>query len=60
MKRKVCSRCKIFTEESECPLCKGNSFSTNWKGRLFVLDPEKSEIAKKLEINQKGEYAIKV
>lgn len=44
----------------ECPLCKGNSFSENWKGKLIVLDAGKSEIAKKVGITSKGEYAIKV
>jgi len=35
-------------------------FSPTWQGRLFFLDIEKSEIAKKLEAKTKGEYAIKV
>jgi len=39
---------------------KGTQFVTNWKGRLYVLDANKSEIAKKIESKVKGEYAIKV
>ncbi len=60
MKKKVCKKCKLFVEGNECPICKGNQFSTNWQGRLAILDPNKSIIAKKLQIKAKGEYAIKV
>ena len=60
MKKKVCKRCKMFVEGSECPVCKSNQFSTNWQGRLYVVDPVKSMIAQKIEIKTKGEYAIKV
>jgi DNA-directed RNA polymerase subunit E" len=58
-KKKVCKNCKIFVDGQECPICKGQSFSTNWQGRVYVLDPEKSEIAKKAGMKAKGEYAIK-
>jgi len=58
--RKVCKTCKIFVTGNECPICKGNQLSENWQGKIFILDAEKSEIAKKIEIKQKGEYAIKV
>lgn len=60
MKKKVCKKCKLFVEGSECPVCKGNQFSTTWQGRLNILDANKSVIAKKIDVNIKGEYAIKV
>lgn len=60
MKRKVCSRCRIFVDGNECPLCKGQSFSTNWLGRIYILDSENSRIAKSTGMNTVGEYAIKV
>jgi DNA-directed RNA polymerase subunit E" len=60
VKKKVCKKCKVFVDGSECPICKGNQFSTNWQGRINILDPEKSSIAKKIGIKEKGEYAIKV
>jgi DNA-directed RNA polymerase subunit E" len=59
-KKKVCKKCKIFVEGAECPICKGNQFSTSFQGRLYVMDADKSEIAKKIGITAKGEYAIKV
>ena len=60
MKRKVCKKCKLFIEGNECPACKGNQFSTNWQGRVNILDANKSIIAEKIEIKVKGEYVIKV
>lgn len=59
MKKKVCKTCKIFVEGNECPVCKNNQFSTNWQGRINIIDASKSEIAKKVGIEIKGEYAIK-
>ena len=60
MKKKVCKRCKMFVEGSECPMCKTSQFSTSWQGRLSIIDAEKSVIAGKIGIKSKGEYAIKV
>lgn len=57
--KKVCKTCKIFVEGNKCPVCNNNQFSTSWKGRIIILNPEKSEIAKKLGIKRKGAYAIK-
>ncbi|MBL7050736.1 DNA-directed RNA polymerase subunit E'' [Candidatus Woesearchaeota archaeon] len=58
--KKVCKSCKLFVEGNECPLCKSNQLSTNWQGRLIILDANKSMIAQNMKINMKGEYAIKV
>ncbi len=59
-KKKACKSCRIFVEGDECPVCHSGQLTTNWKGRLAVLDAEKSEIAKRVGLKQKGEYAIKV
>ncbi len=58
-RKKVCKKCRIFVEGGECPLCKGNQFSTNWQGRVNVVDANKSDIAKQCGWTVKGEYAIK-
>lgn len=58
--RKACKKCKVLVKGNECPICHSNQFSESWQGRIFILDSNKSEIAKKLEISLKGEYAIKV
>jgi len=59
MKKKVCKKCKIFVDGNSCPICKGNQFSLNWQGRLYILDANKSQVADKIEIKVKGEYTIK-
>jgi DNA-directed RNA polymerase subunit E" len=60
MAKKVCRKCKIFVEKEICPICGGNQFTNTWKGRITILNAEKSEIAKKLEMKKDGEYAIKI
>ena len=60
MKKKVCKTCKIFVDGKNCPICKNNLFSTNWKGRVYVLDVKKSAVAEKMEVEVKGEYAVKI
>lgn len=59
-KEKACKICKsIFSEGSECPKCGSKETVEGFKGRIFVKDPEKSEIAQKVGIKDKGEFAIK-
>jgi DNA-directed RNA polymerase subunit E" len=60
MAKKVCKKCKIFVTGNECPICHRNQFSDNWQGRINVIDANKSDIAKKVNIKSKGEYVIKV
>lgn len=60
MKKRVCKKCKIFVEGETCPICKKNNFSTNWQGRINFVDVAHSTIAKKINVEVKGEYAIKV
>ena len=59
MARKVCRKCKIFVEKDICPVCHESDFTEIWKGRIIILNTEKSEIAKKVNITLNGEYAIK-
>ena len=59
-KKKACKRCKYFFEGEECPLCKTTQSVTNWKGRIYIVDSKKSDIAKKIGVETDGEYAIKV
>ena len=57
--KKACKSCRLFVEGSQCPICKNSNFTETWKGRIAIMDQVKSEIAKKLGITHKGEYAIK-
>jgi RNA polymerase subunit RPABC4/transcription elongation factor Spt4 len=35
-------------------------FSTNWQGRIYIVNPEESQIAEHIGVEEEGEYAIKV
>lgn len=59
-KKNVCKSCKMFYDESTCPNCKSGQRATTWKGRINILNANKSDIAKKIGTSAKGEYAIKV
>jgi len=60
VKKKACKKCKIFVKGNECPFCSSKDLSGNWKGRITILDKEKSEIAQHLKFTKNGEYALKV
>jgi len=60
MRKKACKKCKVFFDGEECPYGHGANSVTNWKGRIQILNLEKSEIGKKIGIEHAGEYAIKV
>ncbi|HLC57982.1 MAG TPA: transcription elongation factor subunit Spt4 [Candidatus Nanoarchaeia archaeon] len=59
MPKKVCRGCKLVVEKDVCPICHNADFVDNWKGRIFILNAEKSLIAQKVGIKQNGEYVIK-
>ncbi|HIQ31924.1 MAG TPA: DNA-directed RNA polymerase subunit E'' [Methanothermococcus okinawensis] len=56
---KACLKCKYLTEEDRCPIC-NSEVSENWRGLLIVLNPLKSEVAKKVKIDMKGRFALTV
>jgi DNA-directed RNA polymerase subunit E" len=58
--QKACRNCKSLVDGNKCPLCGGTDIAENSKGKVNILDPEQSEIAKHLKIKQKGNYAIKL
>ena len=58
--KKACKSCKMILDGDNCPVCKSSQLSESWKGKIFVSDPEKSEIAKILGIKVKGDYALKL
>jgi DNA-directed RNA polymerase subunit E" len=43
-----------------CPECKSTSVSEDWTGVVVIIDPEKSQIAKTLDIKKPGRYALRV
>lgn len=59
-KEKACKLCKTIFEGEKCPKCNSKESTESFKGRIAVLNPEKSEIAQKLNIKDKGNFAFKV
>ncbi len=59
-KTKACKMCNIIVEEGDkCPRCGSKELTEGAKGRVVILNPEKSEVAQKLNIKEKGNFAIK-
>ena len=57
----ACRQCRyiVSTKEKVCPKCQGE-LSDKYSGMVIILDPERSEIAKLVEINSIGAYAVRV
>ena len=63
----VCAECSVILPDPEkkndIPQC--NRFpsaqvTTDWQGYVIIMDPERSEIAKRLNVDRPGKYALKV
>jgi len=59
MSKRVCKKCKVFSDAQICPDCGSNQFTESWKGKIHIFNPEESEFAKNMKITKKGVYAIK-
>lgn len=60
MSKLACKNCHLISTSNRCPECKTLSMSDDWIGIYIIIDPEKSQIAKKLEVKKPGRYAIRV
>jgi len=60
MTEKACRECHRITTGAICPRCKTASLSDDFSGLVVILDPEESEMAKVMNINEKGRYALRV
>ena len=58
-KQKACKICKTVYEGDRCPGCGSQEYTEDFKGRVMILNPENSEVAKNMKISKKGIYAIK-
>ncbi len=56
--KKACKKCRRLTKKNVCPACGSVEFSKRWSGLAIILDPSNSKVADKLEITEKGEYAL--
>ena len=72
MNKKACRKCRKIIEETEinskgkeeslkvCPVCGSTSFTTFWKGRVLVINPEKSEVGRAMHVKVPGSYALRL
>ncbi len=60
MTDKACRECHAITTGSLCPRCKTANLSDDFSGLVIIIDPEESQIAKAMEIKEKGRYALRV
>lgn len=59
-KDKACKICKaVYVEGEKCPKCDSKEYTDSYKGKIFVINKDDSEVAKNLNINSNGEFAIK-
>jgi DNA-directed RNA polymerase subunit E" len=56
---KACKNCHRLTEAPDCKFCNAPT-SRTWQGYVVILDPGKSEIARRMNIAKAGKYALKV
>ncbi|MCD6340451.1 MAG: DNA-directed RNA polymerase, subunit E'' [Desulfurococcales archaeon] len=59
---KACIKCKYLVplDTPKCPVCGSENFTENWSGMVVIVDIEKSDIAKMLNIKVPGRYAIRL
>ena len=58
---KACRNCRyIVKSAAKCPLCSSEELTEKYFGFVVIIDPERSELAKSLDIKTPGEYALLV
>ncbi|MBX4212628.1 hypothetical protein KW787_04215 [Candidatus Pacearchaeota archaeon] len=60
MALKACKQCKRIHDHAQCPSCGSDQSTDTFKGKVVILKPEESEIAKNLKIKEKGTFAVKL
>lgn len=56
---RACKNCHLLTESEVCSTCLEETVE-QWSGCVIVLNPARSQIAKRLNITRAGKYALKV
>ena len=60
MAEKVCRKCMRLVNADKCEICESADLAEEWTGLVVVIDPLKSEIAKRMNIELSDKYALKV
>lgn len=57
----ACKHCRfIVMQGNVCPVCGSNQLTARWSGYVVILEAEKSQLAKKLDIKVDGTYAMNI
>lgn len=57
---KACKQCRAIYESGKCPQCGSSEITDSFKGKIYVKNPDESEVAQKLGIKKKGLFAIRL
>ncbi len=60
MSEKACRNCRLLTRSNVCIDCKMANTTDDWTGLAIIIEPLKSEIAKKMDVDKPGRYALRV
>jgi DNA-directed RNA polymerase subunit E" len=60
LKEQACRKCRALTTEKACPNDGSTELSNEWSGLVIIINPDKSQVAKTLNITKPGRYALKV
>jgi len=57
-----CGECHLVLNDDvdQCPHHPSAQVSSDWTGYVIIVNPERSEIAKRLQVERPGRYALKV
>lgn len=58
----ACGECHLVLNDGidQCPRHPSAQVSSDWTGYVIIMQPERSEIANRLEVELPGRYALKV
>jgi DNA-directed RNA polymerase subunit E" len=59
-KEKACKKCKLIYEGDTCLNCGSTTVSDTFKGKVEIINPERSDIGNQLKVKKPGTYAIKL
>ena len=60
MTDKACKNCRYISNGPICPNCKSTNLSDDWSGLVVIIDPNASDVAKRMGIKAAGRYAVRV
>lgn len=58
---KACKVCRFVSKgAAKCPVCGSEKLTDRWSGLLYIVNPDTSEVAKRLGVKIPGKYAAKI